>query len=70
MLFILTKQRAHKLRELTRTSVSMWTDHSILFPSFHSTEWWNVTVPTMFGWRDGESTPRLNNGTLMVFPRP
>jgi hypothetical protein len=38
MLFILTKQRDHKLRESAKTSVSISTDHSILFPSFHSTE--------------------------------
>jgi hypothetical protein len=37
-LSILTKQRVHKLRDLTKTSVSMLTDHSTLFQSFHSTE--------------------------------
>jgi hypothetical protein len=37
-LSILTKLRAHKLRDLTKTSASMSTDHSILFQSFHSTE--------------------------------
>jgi hypothetical protein len=37
-LSILTRQRAHKLRDSTRNSDSISTDHSILFPSFHLTE--------------------------------
>jgi glycerol-3-phosphate dehydrogenase len=47
MLSISTKQRAHKLRESTKTSDSMSTDHSTLFQSFHSTEWLSALVLTM-----------------------
>jgi hypothetical protein len=38
LLFILTRQRAHKLRDSTRNSDSMSIDLSTLFPSSHSTE--------------------------------
>jgi hypothetical protein len=37
-LFILTKLRALKLRDLTKISASMSTDHSTSFQSYHSTE--------------------------------
>jgi len=54
-LFILTKQRDHKPRELARNSVSTSTDHSTLCPSFHSTELLSATVPTTSGREDGET---------------
>jgi hypothetical protein len=68
-LSILIKQRVHKLRESTKNLDSMWTDHSILFQSFHSTELLSATVPTTFGWEDGELTLKPNNGTSMESPR-
>jgi len=63
-LFILTKQRAHKLKDSIKTSVSMSTDHSILFLNFHSIELLSVLVLTMLYLRDGEITTDLNNGSL------
>jgi hypothetical protein len=48
-LFIWIRLKVLKLRELTKTLVSMLTDHSTLFQNFHLTESLNVTVPIMFG---------------------
>jgi hypothetical protein len=48
-LSISTKLKDHKLRESTRTLVSMSTDHSILFQNFHSIELLSATVRTTSG---------------------
>ena len=47
--YISTKQKVHKPKDLTKTSDSMLTDHSILFQSFHSIELLSATVQTMSG---------------------
>ena len=48
-LSILTKQRVHKPRALTKISASMSTDHSTSFQNSHSTELLSATVPITFG---------------------
>jgi hypothetical protein len=65
----LTKRQRLKLRVWMRNSVSTSTDHSTLSHNSHSTELLNATVPTTSGWRDGETTSELNNGTSMKSQR-
>jgi hypothetical protein len=69
-LFILTRPQPSELRDSTRNSASISTDHSILDQDFHSRELLNATVPTMSGSRDGERMLLLNNGTSMRSQRP
>jgi hypothetical protein len=57
-------------RASTRSSVSTSTDHSTSDQECQCKELLNATVPTMFGWRDGERTPMPNNGTSMKSQRP
>jgi hypothetical protein len=57
-------------RASTRSSVSTSTDHSTSDQECQCKELQNATVPTMFGWRDGERTPMPNNGTSMKSQRP
>jgi hypothetical protein len=47
--YMSTKLRRLKLRDLTKSSVSISIDHSILDLDFHSKELLNATVPTTFG---------------------
>jgi hypothetical protein len=64
-LFILIRQRAHKLRVSPKTLDSISTDHSTSFQIFHLEEWLNALVPTMLHLRNGE-TIVASNGTSMV----
>jgi hypothetical protein len=45
-------------------------DHSTSSPNFHSEELLSALEPTMFKWRDRESTIDHNNGSSTVFQRP
>jgi hypothetical protein len=69
MLSILTKPLKDQLRDLTKTLVSISTDHSTLSLSFLSIELLNAMVPTMFGKEDGERMLWVNNGSSMESPR-
>jgi hypothetical protein len=69
MLSILTRLMQFKLRDSTRTLVSMSIDHSIWYPTSHSTELLSATVLTMSGKEDGERILLDNNGSSMEFPR-
>jgi hypothetical protein len=68
-LFILIRQRAHKLRVSPKTLDSISTDHSTSFQIFHLEEWLNALVPTTLHLRNGE-TIVVSNGTSMVSLRP
>jgi hypothetical protein len=68
-LFMLTKPRRSQVKDMTETSDSISTDHSISDPDFQCKELLKPTVLILIS-EDGEETPRPSNGSSMVFQRP
>ena len=68
-LYILTTKKMLLQVVSMRNLVSTSTDHFTSDQDFQWKELLNATVPTMFGWEDGERMSLPNNGTLMESPR-
>ena len=69
-LSILIKLNLLDLKDLTKSLVSISTDHSISDQECQCRESKNALEPTMLPSRDGERMSNNNNGTLMKSPRP
>jgi hypothetical protein len=68
--FISTKLQRLRLRDLTKNSVSILTDHSTWYLSFHSIELLRCLVEPTWYLRDGERILDSNNSSSMRFQKP
>jgi hypothetical protein len=67
---ILTQSVRRTTRDLTKTLVSIQTDHSTSDQDFQCKELWNVSEPTTWYSRDGERMLQPSNSSSTQFQRP